>query len=160
MSEDVVSSQFPELHKFVHDSFEFVNGFSRLNWKAIDAYIEAHLAENRAAAWNEASMAWTEELRIDLGGNYTLLTSGRFVLLSELETGVADRYVQFAEASAEKIKSILTEAAWATEFGMHVILLFSDDDDYYQYISYFYPAGSHPASSGVCLSRDYVHIAV
>lgn len=160
MTESDLNFQFPELREFVRDSFEVVNGFSRPNWKAISAYIATNFADNRTAAWNEASLAWAEGLHHDLGGNYSVVGCERFLLLSELEPATADRYVQFAESSAEKIKSLLGDAAWKSEFGMHIILLFSEEDDYYEYISYFYREGTHPPTSGVCLHRDYVHIAL
>jgi hypothetical protein len=39
-------------------------------------------------------------------------------------------------------------------------LLFAEQDDYYQYISYYHSEGTHTSSSGICLSRGYIHIAV
>ena len=160
MAESDLTFEFPELREFVCESLDVVHDFSRPNWKAISAYIATNHADDRAAAWNDASLAWIEVLRHDLGGVYAVGTYGRFLLLSELEPANADRFVQFAESSGDKIKAILGDAAWNSESGMHVILVFSEEDDYYEYISYFYPEGTHPRSGGVCLHRDYVHIAV
>ncbi len=160
MTDSELNFQFPELRDFVHESFESVNGFSRPNWKAISAHITTNFRDERVAAWDDASLAWMEGLRKDLGGNYALVACGRFLLLSELEAATADHFVQFAESSADKIKALLGDAAWNSDRSMHVILLFSDDDDYYEYISYFYPEGTHPASGGVCLLQDYIHIAL
>ncbi len=44
--------------------------------------------------------------------------------------------------------------------GKHVILLFQEDDDYNQYVSYFHRDGTHPTSGGCLIHKDYVHIAV
>ena len=44
------------------------------------------------------------------------------------------------------INESLQDAAWRPNGGSHVILLFTDDDDYYQYVSYFYCDGIHPTS--------------
>src|SRR4051812_36930895 len=99
MAESAVNFQFPEVQEFVDASCELVNGFSRPNWKAISAFISTELAENRVAAWNEASLAWIEGLRNDLGGDYTPVACNRFVLLSELEAAAGARFVQFAESS-------------------------------------------------------------
>ncbi len=41
-----------------------------------------------------------------------------------------------------------------------MILLFAEEDDYYQYVSFFYREGTHPTSAGCLLSNGYVHIAL
>jgi hypothetical protein len=157
MSESALT---PALREFVRNSCEVVHGFSRPNWKAISACIATNHKDESAAAWDEASRAWVERLSDDLGGAYSVTAFGRFLLLSELESSTAERYVQFAQSSADKIKYLLGDAAWQTECGMHVVLMFSEEDDYYEYISCFHSEGTHPGSIGVCLHRDYVHIAL
>lgn len=40
-------------------------------------------------------------------------------------------------------------------------MMFASIDDYYGYITYFYPEGNHPMSGGVCLSGEgYLHFAL
>ena len=41
-----------------------------------------------------------------------------------------------------------------------MIIAFSEEDDYYQYISGFYPEGEHPTSIGVHIHRGYSHVAL
>src|SRR2546427_13285252 len=112
MTEFYLNFQFSELREFVRDSFEVVSGFSRPNWKAISAYIATNFADDRAAAWNDASLAWIEGLHHDLGGNYSVVGCERFLPLPELEPATADCYGQFAGSSAKKIKSLLGDAVW------------------------------------------------
>ena len=40
-----------------------------------------------------------------------------------------------------------------------MILLFLEEDDYYQYVSYFHRDGNHPTSGGCLIHKGYVHIA-
>ena len=43
--------------------------------------------------------------------------------------------------------------------GPHVVLMFQEPSDYFQYISHFHPEGDLPMSGGVCINRGYVHYA-
>jgi hypothetical protein len=38
--------------------------------------------------------------------------------------------------------------------------LFSDPDDYYAYISFYYPEGTHASTGGVFIAQGYAHVAL
>jgi hypothetical protein len=105
-------------------------------------------------------MQWVMNLRGDLGEQYRVSTSERFILLSCIDSNAARSLLTFAEKTLEQIYGWLNDAAWRSGSGKHVILLFAEEDDYYQYVSYFYPEGSFPTTGGCLLSKDYVHIAM
>jgi hypothetical protein len=141
--------------------FAWEEGYSRPDWKGIGALITGAIEpEKHAAAWDEAVLQWVDQLRLDLGGQYSLRRSDQFVLLSELEPSQAGDILRFAENSLEKIDEWLKEAAAGRPRRRNVILLFTELEDYYQYISYYYREGVHPTSGGVLIHRDYVHIAI
>lgn len=145
----------------IQGAFVWAEGYSRPNWKLICETIEQRVAgENLAGAWTDAVVQWVDQLRLDLGGQYAVRSSPEFVLLSAQETRIADDLLGFAEATLEQIYSWLREAAWRWAHGKHVILLFEDQEDYYQYVAYFYRDGIHPASGGCLIHKDYVHIAM
>jgi hypothetical protein len=142
-------------------AFEFCEGYSRPNWKVIAPSIQERVSTaNVGEAWTEAAIQWGLRLRSDLGQGYHLRRSGEFLLLSEQETVAAEEFLSFAEQTLELIHDSLRDAAWQTGQGKHVILLFTEEDDYYQYVSYYYRDGVHPASGACLIHRDYVHIAM
>jgi hypothetical protein len=141
--------------------FAFEEGFSRPDWSAISAAIkQSSGAADLHGAWTEVGRQWAERVRSDLGGDYRVKESFRFFLLTDLEPGIARDILAFAERAAEAIRSRLGDAAWITGNGKHVIFIFSDEDDYYQYVSYFHRDGTHPTSGGCLISRGYCHIAM
>jgi hypothetical protein len=141
--------------------FDRVEGYWRPDWKKIREMIEARVAAaDRGGAWTEAAMQWAEQLQTDLGGRYNVRCSERFILLSELDPHAAHQLLAFAESTLENIQEALKEAAWRPKLGKHMVFLFTEDDDYYQYVAYFNRDGTHPTSSGCLIHKDYVHIAM
>lgn len=141
--------------------FEMVEGFSRPDWKGIRAFIKDHVPkEDWETAWNEAARRWLQELAADLGGGGGVCQSPRFFCLSDLDAATTKTLLDYAESGVDMIRDCLKEAAWSGFKGKHVLLLFSDQDDYYAYVSYFYPEGTHILSAGVFLRGGYAHIAL
>jgi hypothetical protein len=146
----------------VENAFSFEEGFSRPDWGVISKAIDKQVTESFdvGAAWNEAARQWVMQLRSDLGGDYRVEESARFILLTGLSDKEAGgKILAFAERTRDQIHEWLQDAAWNPKRGKHVILLFSEDDDYYQYVSYFHREGIHPTSGGCLIHRGYVHIA-
>jgi hypothetical protein len=145
----------------IDGAFEWAEGYSRPDWKVIREAIKATvLLKSQPRAWAEAAFQWAQQLRLDLGGQYEVRRSQEFVLVSTIDLKRAQDLLLFAERTLAQIYAWLKMAAWRTADGKHVILLFEDQEDYYQYVSYFLPDGVHPASGGCLLHRDYVHIAL
>ena len=152
--------QFLDLGK-IDSAFEWLEGYSRPNWKVIGEAIKQTVTlENAAGAWAEAAVQWVQQLRSDLGGEYAVRWSQEFVLLSTQDSQKADDLLLFAERTLTQIYAWLKGAGWEWGYGKHVILLFDDEEDYYQYVSYFYREGVHPASGGCLIHKGYVHIAL
>jgi len=83
---------------------------------------------------------WLEQLVQTSGADYHVKRSGNFLLLSALDLKL-ERTLTFVEKTLDQINALLKEAAWKSGHGPHVILLFADEDDYYQYVSYFWGEG-------------------
>jgi len=153
----------PELihREEIEGAFSFEEGFSRPDWKVISKVIDEGAADahDLEAVWTEAARQWLMRLRSNLGGDYRVVGSSRFLLLTELNQQTNNEVLDFAERTLDQIRDRLRDAAWNSAGGCHVILLFSEEDDYYQYVSYFHRDGTHPTSGGCLLCRDYVHIA-
>jgi hypothetical protein len=158
----------PELSapKFVNPealetAFGYEDGFHRADWDVIGQWIDSKVAPLDAeAAWDEAVLLWTTKLRDDLGGNYHVLQSRQTVLLCDQPLDTAQWILDYAGRAAITIKEVLGQTAWSGAFGKDVVLVFSDEDDYYQYLSYHSPDGEQAASGGVCIHSGCTHIAL
>jgi hypothetical protein len=160
---DTVSSSQPEWIdlKQVEGAFDFEEGFTRPDWKVIHRAVAQRAAglDELQAVWVQVARQWVQRLRSDLGGEYQVRESRAFLLLSALGEEASDKVLAFAERTREQICAQLRDAAWTSGLGKHVILLFAEEDDYYQYVSWFHRDGTHPTSGGCLLSGGYTHIA-
>jgi hypothetical protein len=142
-------------------AFSYQDGFHRADWDFVRRWIESHIRpEDLDGAWNEAALIWVSKLREDLDGGYRILQSRQSVLLCDRPLAIARWLLDYAGRTALTIKEHLGDAAWQGGFGKDVILVFSDADDYYEYLAYHTPDGEQPASGGVCIHSGYTHIAV
>jgi hypothetical protein len=145
----------------IQATFAFVDGFHRVDWNSVSQWIEANVGSfDREEAWGEAALVWVRHLREDLGGGYFVLQSARIILLSEQALDTAQWLLDYAGTATETIREHLGPAAWRGALGKRVVLLFSDEDDYYQYLSHHCPDGEQPASGGMCIHSGYTHIAI
>lgn len=160
-SPDQGMTRLINLHQ-IDGAFSFDEGFSRPDWHLISKVIREKTTESldRSAGWNEAARQWVRQLRADSGGDYEVAESQRFLLLTALGDETRARILSFAENTLDQIRERLKDAAWNPKRGKHVILLFAEEDDYYQYVSYFHRDGIHPTSGGCLIHKDYVHIAI
>jgi hypothetical protein len=98
-------------------------------------------------------------LATELGGKYDVSRVGRCLMVSDLDWETDQRLLHCAESAIIKIGEALPGIAWKNFIGLHVILVFGEEDDYYQYLSGYYPEGEHAASAGVHIGEGYPHIA-
>ena len=147
----------------IENAFEFEDGLSRPDWKVIYDLVETSVEpENREAAWEEVASQWLYRLKMEMGGYYHVAKSRRFLALSPLEPVAVSRMLDFAERTLSAFEHFLGDLRMDRErsYGPQVLMLFDEDDDYYQYISGFYSEGVHPTSAGVHIGQGYAHIAV
>ena len=145
----------------VEGAFAFREGYSRPDWQIIGEAIKQTVAPDKVSeGWTEAAIQWARQVGADSGEGYHTRLSSEFILLSALEPAAAAQLLAFAEGALDKIYGLLQNAAWRSGCGKHVIFLFAEEDDYYQYVSDFYSDGVHPTSGGCLLHRGYVHIAM
>jgi hypothetical protein len=139
----------------------FEGGFHRVDWEIIRRWIDANVSpENLEQAWNETAICWVNRLRDDLGGDYFVLESRQTILLSDQPKKIAQWLLDYSGRAAITIKEQLGDAAWRAAYSKDVVLIFSDDDDYYQYLAFHTPEGEQAASGGVCIHSGYTHIAI
>jgi len=159
----VVSLTEPEIPELCHLDLgsQVVEGFSRPNWKLIGEFINERIKpDDFPSAWDFAARKWLEQLANELGGGACLCSSTNFLCVSDLQEAITRTLLTYAESVLGIIRSTLQSAARGGYPGRHVLLVFSDQDDYYAYVSYYSRDGLNPLTGGVSLERDYVHIAM
>lgn len=142
--------------------YHIEHGFSHPDWDKLWHQVKAQvLRASWDAIYRRAAREWLRQLRKDLGGNYRCYETRRFLLLCAEGRRVSDVLLDYAEKSQEAIAAQLGKLMEREVYGKQVLLVFSEDDDYYTYISRYYPDGTHNLSAGVFLpSGGYSHIAM
>ncbi|HET7626613.1 MAG TPA: hypothetical protein VFM25_15260 [Verrucomicrobiae bacterium] len=145
----------------IESAFDFKDGFSRPDWNLIRQKIKSATGlDNHREAWNEAVTQWLFRLKNELGGDYRVVKSRYIAWLGALDADATHRLSNFAEAALSSIRGSLADVARGKDDCFHVIMVFTEEDDYYQYISEFYPDGNHSKSAGIHVNVGYPHIAL
>jgi hypothetical protein len=141
--------------------FKFSEGFSRPNWQEITDFVRREIPEKDwPAAWDSVARRWLAQLKGESQGKSQVYTSEHFFCLSDLGFDATRRLMDHAEFGLDLLHKNLGNAAFTNFHGKHVLLLFSDLDTYFAYISHFYPEGNHALSLGSFLRGGYSHIAL
>jgi len=142
-------------------AFTLADGFHRADWDIITNWIESNLpASEWNDAWNEAALLWVAHLRGDLGTSYAVYQSRQTILLCDQPSKTAGWLLEYSGRAADTIKNQLGQTAWHGAFGKDVVLVFSEQDDYYQYVAHHMKDGENPPSGGMCIHSGYTHIAL
>ncbi len=147
----------------IEGAFELRDGFSRPNWKVIHKAVQSAVyPDELEAAWTDVAIQWLDRLRKELGGSYHVEKSKHYLMLSPLDPEVTARMLNFSERARSSIDEILggLRREKGKEYGPHAIMLFDEDDDYYQYVSGFHSDGVHPRTGGMHIGGGYRHTVI
>lgn len=141
------------------DHLTYHNGFPFLDWKAAQPWIEAPSSEElKGQAWDACERAWLLHMRDALGDHFRLDELGEAVLLSSLEPGLARSTLEFMQRTPKRIAAVLDGITQEFEWGKDILIVFDDQDSYYNYVSHYYPEdGEYAFSSGMCVNHECVH---
>ncbi len=146
---------FPDISEHLH----IHEGFCHPDWGAVYDAIEAGVSESdKHAAWEHAARLWLSLNAKHLGPDYQLHTTENFMLLTAASMRVAKDACRSCEHALKEIMDMMEGVAADEGYGKHVVIMFSKVDDYYRYISHYYPDGNHATSSGMCLHGGYNHL--
>jgi hypothetical protein len=147
--------------KSLEAAFHYEDGFHHADWEFIRRWIESNVEPlDVSDAWSEAALLWVTKIRDDLGGGYYVLQSSKAVVLCDNSMEMARWLLDYTARTADTIKERLGEVAWSGTFGKDVVIVFSEQDDYYQYLSHHSPDGEQASSGGACVHSGYTHIII
>jgi hypothetical protein len=131
-------------------------------WEGVSSAIQDQWSqERRDAFWTAAAGQWLLALRSTLPEGYRIHESDDFLLLSALEDRPAHVLLRFCQSVRRRILSNLAGVAAVRSDGKHVVLVFDDDQTYYDYIAHYYPEdGEYAMSAGMFVHAGYGHFAL
>lgn len=129
------------------------------DWDAVHAWVERIEGdEARARAWDSCERAWMLHMRDSLGASFRLDESETARVVSTLDPRHAVYALEFMGRTLKRIQHTLKAVALMPDWGKDLLIVFDDDDAYYQYVSRFHPeSGEFAFSSGMCIHRGCSH---
>lgn len=108
--------------------------------------------------WWSAALTWLNALRSHLRKPYTINHTKNFMLLSMLDPRRVELTLEFCERTRVHILRSLEGVASIWGNGPHVVIVFNDINEYYDYIGNYYPrTGVFGMSSGLFIKQGYGH---
>lgn len=146
----------------IPEAFEKGERFITPNWARIGDWVDENIPRDRLnEVWTQLARQWLEMLREVLSESYTITESEEFVLVANGDARLNNRMLASCEHARRTILKTLPDVACDEGYGKHVVLAFADTEDYYDYISDFYPEeGEFALSGGVFLDQGYGHFAI
>ncbi|OGB24466.1 MAG: hypothetical protein A3I66_10675 [Burkholderiales bacterium RIFCSPLOWO2_02_FULL_57_36] len=148
-----------------HNPFPIANhltshhGLPVMDWVPVQSWVDAIASEElQAQAWTAAEQAWLLHFRAALGAKYQLMQSGTAALLSPLDKNVAVATLEYMNRTLRRITTVLEGVAEVAPRGLDLLIVFEDDERYYDYVSHYYPdAGEFAFSGGMFIDAGCGH---
>ena len=138
---------------------QIINGLPVPDWdKFHDWYkrIEEPNKENKA--WGECEIGWLLHLRDALGANYSLRNEGEILILSSIDENVLKATFDFIARTNRHIPKLLNGIAASPERGYDIMIVFDDEETYYNYVSrYDSEPGEYAYSGGMFINQGCGH---
>ncbi len=108
--------------------------------------------------WTQAALAWLERLSTAFDKPLEIYESNDFFLLSALEQRPSEVLLDYAQKAKKRNLATLDGIASDEGYGKHIICVLHDEEDYYRYVSQYYPQdGEFAFSGGMFLQNGYGH---
>jgi hypothetical protein len=130
-------------------------GLPVIDWSAVRSWADSIASDElQVGAWTSAEHAWLLHFRDALGLQYRVRLSGTAALLSPLDKNVADATLEYMNRTLKRVVSVLNGVAEAAPWGLDLLIVFENEEQYYDYVSYYYPEDGEYAFSGGMYIND------
>jgi hypothetical protein len=145
----------------ISGSLAWEDGLPRPQWDLIEELVESRCERDaRRTAWIAVVLQWLAELGPALGGGYETVESDHFLVLAPEVDATGRPVLRIAERCRVALLSVLGGVANFEGHGKSVVLVLRTRDDYYRYISLYFPEGEHGGSAGLHVRDGYPHVAL
>jgi hypothetical protein len=135
-------------------------GLPRPQWDLINAWVESRGDPDRKHdAWAAIGRSWLGHLAQALGGAYGTEESDQFLMLAP-EPESAASLLRFGAHCKDGLLSVLGSVAEFTAPGKQVVVALRTAEEYYRYISIYYPEGNFGGSAGCHVRVGYPHLVL
>jgi hypothetical protein len=133
----------------VRDHVTKAHGVPLLDWQAVDAWAASHADEaTQQLARSAAHRAWLLHLRDALGDGFSVLETDACWLLSALPAAQAKATADYVAVARRRIGQVLQPLAASSPGSRVMVVAFTTQADYYEYVSLYYPDDGEFAFSG------------
>jgi hypothetical protein len=127
------------------------------DWAASEP-LETSSHEDKNQYWNNAAASWLSKLGASFSEPLDLRESANFFALSALPARETEVLLDYAERALKRNLATLGDIASDAGHGKHVVMVLPNEDDYYRYVSEYYPQeGEFAFSGGMYLQHGYGH---
>lgn len=108
---------------------------------------------------NTLAATWLEAMAAALPGEHVRAESENFMLLSALERRASDALLKYLERSRTRVLAILPGIAADHGHGKIVVIVFGNEDSYYQYVTHYGSQSTEPEAftGGMFIDAGYGH---
>ncbi len=125
------------------------NGIPILDWKVLRAWASSNFDEARIkTAIEQGRRAWLLHLRDVTGPQAHLYESDDSLILSSIEPDAVKAIAEYVSITRRRIRKVLQGVGSFPSDGKSIFLLLDSKDDYYHYVSIYYPEEGEFAFSG------------
>lgn len=146
------------------ESFDFAahahweEGIAHPDWDKVYAWIDTLPTENQSAVWLDCERTWLNWLRASIGLRYQLHESDVAFLLTTQPARMAQVKLAYMGTTLRRIERVLEDVANPEKGGKEILIAFENEEDYYRYVSGFYPEkGEFAMSAGMHLNTGCGH---
>jgi hypothetical protein len=108
--------------------------------------------------WCRAAASWLNKLSTELSEPLSLRESDNFFALSALTARETEVLLDYAERALKRNLATLAGIASDERLGKHIVMVLPHEDDYYRYVSEYYPQdGEFAFSGGMYIQNGYGH---
>ncbi len=152
--------QGPPLDVLAHMVQE--QGVPLLDWQAVDAWADGLGDQDaRRLARSMAARGWLLHLRDALGDDFAVLETETCLLLSALPASQALATADYVAKARHRIAQVLTPLAAFPSGTKTLIVVFGSAEDYYHYVSLYYPdEGEFALSGGMFIGGPCPHFVM
>lgn len=135
----------------------------RPDWNDIALSIGNNLSHDALQAeWSKVCERWLTSIAHEFGrehcASYSIEESPNFLIMSNEDDRYIQLFLRFLERTLKRILSTLDGIASDVGLGKHVALIFSDIEQYYEYVGMFFPdEGEFGLSAGMYINEGYGH---